>query len=119
MDCGIDGLTFKRPSLVKPQFADECDLKGIVKRFLKTGQLPAVNSRPTISSDENLPDSFQALMDATTSVRQQFDVLPLEVRNLYNNDPEAWLNAQETPKETPKETPVETQTETPKETQKE
>ena len=41
MACGIDGLTFTQPSLVKPQFAEDADIGNIVKRFTKTGQLPA------------------------------------------------------------------------------
>lgn len=91
MDCGIDGLTFTQPSLCKSQFADECDLGGIVKRFIRTGELPQFKQRPTIEDATNLPDDFFEAMQPATEVRQMFDQLPLEVRNKFNNDPELWF----------------------------
>lgn len=94
VDCGLCGLTFSRPSKVKPQFKDECDLNLIVKRFLKDGTLPNCGSgRPEIANSLSLPDNFQDLMDANVKVRQSFDLLPQEVRNQFNNDPESWLAA--------------------------
>lgn len=97
-DCGLDGLTFTEPSLCKPQFADECDLSQIVRRFLKTGELPAMRSTPEISDATNQPtDLFEALEPAVR-IRQAFDQLPLEERNRFNNDPEAWAAEQLAPK---------------------
>lgn len=118
-DCG-SGLSCNDPSLTKVQFANDCDLRQIVRRFLKTGTLPAMQNRQTIFSTDGLPSDFGSLIDSTTRVRQAFDQLPLAERNRYNNDPEAWIIAQtslETPSETPVETPsepiVETSDETP------
>lgn len=101
IDCGLDGLTFHLPSLVQPQFAADCDLSGIVKRFLRTGQLPDTVNRPTIDDALDMPDDFGDLMERTRSVQQRFDLLPLAVRNEFNNDPELWLASLETPKEPP------------------
>ena len=58
IDCGLDGLTFTKPSLTKPQFADECDLSLIVRRFLRTGQLPDSVSRPQIEDATDMPSDF-------------------------------------------------------------
>lgn len=91
MDCGIDGLTFTQPSLCKPQFAAECDLGSIVKRFIRTGELPQFRQRPTIEDATDVPDDFFEAMRPATEVRQMFDQLPLEVRNKFNNDPELWF----------------------------
>lgn len=91
MDCGLDGLTFTQPSLCKPQFAAECDLGGIVKRFIRTGELPQMRQRPTIQDALNIPDDFFEAMRPATEVRQAFDQLPLDVRNKFNNDPELWF----------------------------
>lgn len=93
MDCGMEGLTFTQVSLVKPQFASECDISNIISKFMRTGQLPAMSDRSVIQSTEGLPDNFQDLIDSMTRVRQQFDQLPLEERNKFNNNPEAWLEA--------------------------
>lgn len=92
-DCGIDGLTFKKPSLCKPQFAADCDLHTIVDRFMRTGQLPQSSQRQSLEGDFTQVDDFQTIQDRCVSLRQQFDTLPLEVRNKFNNDPVAWFSA--------------------------
>lgn len=91
MDCGLDGLTFTQPSLAKPQFADECNIGNIVKRFIRTGELPQMRQRPTIADATNIPDDFFEAMRPAVEVRQAFDQQPLEVRNKFNNDPELWF----------------------------
>ncbi len=90
-DCGLDGLTFKLPSRCKPQFAADCDLHTIVERFMKTGQLPQSPNRQPIEGDFTQVDDFQQIQDRCAALRQQFDQLPLEVRNQFNNDPVAWF----------------------------
>ena len=111
IDCGLDGLTFTKPSLTKPQFADDCDLSVIVRRFLRTGQLPDTPSRPQIDdATEMSPDFFEALEPAVKA-QQQFDLLPLEVRNRFNNDALLWFEeavkaAGDKPADKPAEPPV-------------
>ena len=115
-DCGLDGLTFTEPSLTKPQFAKECDLHTIIDRFMRTGQLPASSPRPTIDDATGAPDSFDELMQNVAAARQVFDSLPEEERAKFNNDPEAWLQAQlETSEEKPEEKPAENPEEKPEE----
>lgn len=90
-DCGLEGLTFNMPSRVKSQFADECNLSLIIQRFLKTGQLPNIVQRQTLESDAGVsPDLFENL-DLARRMTEQFEALPLEERNRYNNDPLNWL----------------------------
>lgn len=108
MDCGIDGITFNEPSLCRPERAAECDISNIVTRFMRTGELPQMVSRPTIDATDGLPSSYEEMMQTTTVVRQRFDALPLEERNKYNNDPLAWVESltdADTPA-TPSDTPA-------------
>ncbi len=91
MDCGLDGITFKEPSLCRPERAAECDISNIVQRFMRTGELPQMVQRPTIDTTDGLPSSYEEMMQTTTAVRQRFDALSLEERNKYNNDPLAWI----------------------------
>lgn len=121
-DCGLAGLTFTQPSLVKPQFAADCDLHNIIDRFMRTGQLPPSHARSSIADATTLPDNFQDVMDSAVKVRQQFDMLPVDEREKFGNDPDAWLAAvQAQQKETPddsvpsEDTSKETSKETPKE----
>lgn len=93
MDCGLDGKTFHKPSLCKPQFAADCDLSTIVQRFLKTGQLPNVGSRRPIEGDFTGVGDFQSIQDSTARLTQDFEQLPSEEREKYNNDPAVWLES--------------------------
>lgn len=116
-DCGLTGLTFTQPSLVKPQFAADCDLHNIIDRFMRTGQLPPSHERPSIEDATTLPDNFQDVMDTAVKVRQQFDMLPAEEREKFGDDPDAWLaSVQVEQKEIPddSEPSEETSKETPK-----
>lgn len=90
-DCGLDGLTFRRPSLVRPQFAADSDLSTIVRRFLKDGTLPEMRSAATIEDATNLPQDFQTLMEQNAEVRQRFEMLPSDVRQKFNNSVDNWL----------------------------
>lgn len=99
MDCGLEGLTFTSPSLCKPEFAQELDLRNIIARFLRTGQLPQMRDDAGIADATKLPQSFQELQDGVASIRQQFEQLPESERLKYGNDIDAWLQAQEAGKE--------------------
>lgn len=95
-DCG-KGLEFKRPSLVKSQFANECDLKMIVQRFVKTGQLPnlAVKQPLPIQDVTNAPDSFEAFKQKQIEANNIFEKQPLELREAMQHSPELffeWLD---------------------------
>lgn len=92
-DCGLTGITFNQPSLVRPQFAADSDLSTIVRRFLKDGTLPDSRPASPITDVTGLPQSFQELMDQNRSIVEQFDMLPLEERQKYNNSCENWLIA--------------------------
>lgn len=93
-DSGLDGLTFKRPSLVKVQFADECDISLIVKRFVRTGELPnlAVKTPLKIADATMLPEDFQALQEHTVAAVRLFESEPLALREFFNHDPSKYFD---------------------------
>lgn len=93
MDCGLTGLTCNDPSLTEARFRDECDLSVIIKRFLKTGELPQMRDKSVIQSDEGMPTDYFEMMSRVAEARSRFDALPLETRNRFNNDPEAFYTA--------------------------
>lgn len=95
MDCGLEGLTFTSPSLCKPEFAQELDLRNIIARFLRTGQLPQMRADAGIADATKFPQSFQELQDGVAQVRQQFEQLPESERLKFGNDIDVWLQAQE------------------------
>lgn len=93
-DSGLTGLTFKRPSLVKVQFADECDISLIVKRFVRTGELPnlAVKTPLKIADATMLPEDFQALQEQHVAAVRLFESEPLALREFFNHDPAKYFD---------------------------
>lgn len=93
-DCGLDGLTFKRPSLVKSQFGDECDLNKIVQRFLKTGALPnlAVRQPLPIQDATLLPQDFAELKQRNIDASNMFERESQELRDFFQNSVERYLD---------------------------
>lgn len=92
IDCGLDGLTFTEPSLCKPQFADDCDLSIIIRRFLKTGELPQSQVKTSLPDGFDLSQNVFEVIEPAVKLRQEFDQLPLDERNRFNNDPESWIS---------------------------
>lgn len=64
---------------------DECDINVIVKKYLRTGELPAARQAiyADISSMGNLQDALH-MVDAAESA---FMELPADVRRYFDNDP--------------------------------
>lgn len=93
-DSGLTGLTFKRPSLVKVQFADECDISLIVKRFVRTGELPnlAVKTPLKIADTSMLPEDFQALQEQNVAAVRLFESEPIELQELFHHDAGAYFD---------------------------
>lgn len=79
-----------QPSRTKQSFKDECDINVIMRRYDKTGVLPAgvgVGSYADFSSVGSFQDSQNILIKA----QSQFDALPARVRDRFQNDPEKLL----------------------------
>lgn len=95
-ESGIDCL-FNRdtgeqtPSKTQQQFAEECDINTIVRRFNLTGQLPTGVRMPTYGDFENVP-SYQEAMNAIRAADEAFMEMPAEVRARFNNDPARFVD---------------------------
>lgn len=73
-------------SVVQQQFAEECDINGIVRRFGLTGELPNGVAMP-VSGDFTGVTDFQTAMNVIRQARESFLELPAEVRERFSNDP--------------------------------
>lgn len=72
------------------EFAKECDINEIVRRFGITGQLPFTDRMP-VSGDFTGITDFQSAMEAVTRAQGAFMDLPAEVRARFRNDPQEML----------------------------
>lgn len=73
-------------SHTRQEFADECDINSIMKRFAVTGVLPGSDRKPMYGDFADLPSYMEAqqiLLDANDA----FMALPAAVRREFDNDP--------------------------------
>ena len=78
------------------QFAQECDINEIVRRFGITGELP-FDQRMPVSGDFTGVTDFQSAMEAVTRAQAAFNDLPANVRARFRNDPAEMLAFLEVP----------------------
>lgn len=74
-------------SVVQQQFADECDINTIVRRFGLTGELPNQVSMPQSGDFTGVTD-FQSAMNMVRQAQEAFMELPADVRYRFANDPQ-------------------------------
>jgi len=73
-------------SMVQQQFAEECDINTIVRRFGLTGELPQ-NLRMPVSGDFTQVGDFHSAMNLVRQAEEGFMELPGELRARFHHDP--------------------------------
>lgn len=81
----------------KQSFKDECDINKIMNRYVKTGQLPAMQRKNPQYGDFSSALDFQAAQDIVVKAREQFEALPAKVRSRFKNEPSEFLRFMEDP----------------------
>lgn len=76
-----------RVSLTRQEFSDESDINSIMKRFEKTGMLPANNLTPKYLDLAGAPNNLQDVMNIMNEADAAFQRLPAQVRKEFDNDP--------------------------------
>ena len=79
------GITFVEPSLTEQSFGYETDINNIVKKAVQSS-LPPNTDKPIFGSKFD-PTSYNEALNLVTEAKQQFDVLPSNVRNRFENNP--------------------------------
>jgi len=73
-------------SVVQQQFAEECDINTIVKRFGVTGELPNGVAMP-VSGDFTGVSDFHSAMNMVRQAQEASMELPGDIRERFANDP--------------------------------
>lgn len=85
-----DGMT-------RQEFAEECDLNALMKRYERTGLLPQHPGREAFYGDfVDLP-SYQEALSAIREAQDAFMSLPARVRLEFENDPARFVKFAEDP----------------------
>lgn len=86
------GISFENEeTLTQQQFADECDINNIMKRYQATGVLMHVNAARPEYGDFSDPVDFQSALNTVIEAEMMFAELPADLRDRFGNDPKQLL----------------------------
>lgn len=75
------------PSMTRQEFAEECDVNQIMRRFEETGVLPGpVGAAPVYLDLANVPSNLQEALNVMIEGEEAFMRLPALVRKEFDND---------------------------------
>lgn len=80
------GLACSDPTRAQQQFAEECDINTIVRRFGVTGELPQSRQIPMNGDFTEVVD-YQTALHKLMEADAAFMELPSDVRKRFDNDP--------------------------------
>lgn len=83
--------------VTQQQFAEECDINNIVKRFGLTGELPENIGFP-VSGDFTGVSDFKSAMDVVRKSQEAFMELPGDMRYRFANDPQRLMEFLDDPR---------------------
>lgn len=73
-------------------YAEQCKIENIL-HAAAMGDLSAFNQRETTYADATtLPKSLMEAQNLVLRMKQEFETMPLEVREIFNNSPEMYVN---------------------------
>lgn len=82
----------KEPSMTQQQFAAECDINNILKKYEKTGLLPdMIKTDPQYGDFSDVP-SYQEALTLIQKAELQFSNLDAHIRRKFDNDPSNFLD---------------------------
>lgn len=84
--------SFNKPSVAKQEFATECDINNIMKRFERDGIEIHVNRYQGAYGDFTGAVDFHTAMNQVITSQDMFMSLPAEIRERFGNDPGAFLD---------------------------
>lgn len=84
---GVDqgGLSCPEDSLSVQASKDDCDINNIVKKYLRTGELPG--ARQAAYLDLCALPNYQEALNTVIAAEEAFMMLPADVRREFDNDP--------------------------------
>ena len=83
-----EGFTCNTPSRTCQEFKDECDVNNILRNYVSTGVLTHVSDKEPVFGDfSEVPSDYGEALALIQRSREQFEALPSEVRERFDNQP--------------------------------
>lgn len=87
---------FKKPGLTEQIHRDDCNINSVVSRYRKTGIL--INAREKLGEYKTAPNfTFHEAMNFVSKTNEMFEMIPADIRNRFQNDPQAFSEFAENP----------------------
>lgn len=81
-------IHFKKPSLTKQYFKNECNINNIIAKFAATGQLPLANNQePQYGFAPDLDLDLKSSIDMVNALKSEFYKLPKDIQKSFDNNP--------------------------------
>lgn len=84
-------------SKVQQHQADDCDMKTIISRFLKTGEITHISPQKMQFLDATSASSYDQSLQLVLDAQDTFHELPSHLRSRFENDPRQFLNFMDDP----------------------
>lgn len=84
------GTACLEKSLTRQSEAEACDVNVIVRRFVKSGELPYLDSG--VFADVSELGDYRTVVERVREGTAYFDQLPVEVKDRFGNDPAAFMD---------------------------
>lgn len=85
------GESFVGPGRTQQEFARECDINTIMKRYERDGLLEHVMANEGQYADLGDMQEFHDAMNTVRAAQESFETLPASMREEFNNDPAEFL----------------------------
>lgn len=85
LDCSVE------PSKTQQQFAEECDINTIVRRFGLGMEMPEAYQAPSFADFTNHVTDYHSAMNMIREAQEAFMTLPAHMRAEFENDPQQLL----------------------------
>jgi len=86
------------PTKTQQQFADECDINNIMRKYSSTGEFTVLTKKGGVYGDFSEIQDFQGMLDTVRYAQEAFASLPATVRLRFQNDPGQLLAFVQDPK---------------------
>lgn len=84
-------------SKVQQHQADDCDMKTIINRFLKTGEITHISNQRMQFLDVTHSTDYDKSLQIVLDAQDTFFELPSNLRSRFNNDPSQFLKFMDDP----------------------
>ena len=87
------GLDCVSPSRTQQQFKEECDVNNILRNYVNTGVLTHTSAvAPEFGDFSQMPEDYGEALALIAKSKEQFDMLPSDVRERFDNQPVNLIN---------------------------